>query len=422
MNLALSPLRGPAGRRAVIAATVIAALVAGLSFAEGGGGPAGQRSQRRPARQPGQPAEAGMSPGGAGLIPGMPLLDQAARAVRRFSYQGMQVISWRAPAGSAGWLGSGASKVRVDVWHRAGGGTLTRVAPTGPSAGTWSDLTDDPTGQLPDGVLGLTPGLLGLLGTNYAVFCTGTGTAEGRPARVVEALRADGTIAAKFWLDTVTSLPLRRELFDDHAHLISEDDFTALKRAPASAGAPASASGGPASAGGQSAGGQSAGGQSAGVQSAGVQATVFRPWFDQLAPGKLAALRAGGWPVPGPMPGRLTLFDASEAVTATGKVIDLAYSDGLSVVSLFVQRGRLPATLPGWRPTDLNGNRLYVRNPGEPNLTWSASGFVFTVVAAAPAPVVATVVDVLPHQRQPGFWSRMYRGVRRLASWLNPFG
>jgi sigma-E factor negative regulatory protein RseB len=399
VNLVIRPLRGPAGRRAVVVAAVIAVLVAGLSFAEGGGGNAGQRSQRRPARQPGQPAEAGLNRGGAGLTPGMPLLDRAVRAVQRFSYQGVQVISWRAPSGSADWLGSGASKVWIDVWHRAGVGTLTRMASAAPSAATWSDLTEDPSGQLPDGVLGLTPGLLGLLGTNYGVFCTGTGTAEGRPARVVEALRSDGTIAAKFWLDVVTSLPLRRELFDDRAQLISEDDFTALKRGPAGAA-------------------QAAGGQSA----AGVQATVYRPWPDQLRAGKLAALRSGGWPVPGPMPGGLTLFSASESATPTGKVIDLAYSDGLSAVSLFVQRGQLPARLHGWQKTDLNGNRLYVRNAGEPNLTWSARGFVYTVVAAAPAPVVATVVDVLPHQRQPGFWSRMYRGVRRLASWLNPFG
>jgi sigma-E factor negative regulatory protein RseB len=148
---------------------------------------------------------------------------------------------------------------------------------------------------------------------------------------------------------------------------------------------------------------------------------AVRPWADQLGPARLAALRAGGWPVPRLLPGDLTLFDASASATAGGNVVDLAYSDGLSVVSLFVQRGQLPAGLTGWRQTDLSGNRLYVKNPGEPDVTWSAGGFVFTMVAAAPAPTVAAAVNALPHQAPAGFWGRMKRGAARLVSWLNPF-
>jgi sigma-E factor negative regulatory protein RseB len=121
------------------------------------------------------------------------------------------------------------------------------------------------------------------------------------------------------------------------------------------------------------------------------------------------------------MPAGLTLFDARQSATTAGRVIDLAYSDGLSAVSLFVQRGRLPAALPGWHQTDVNGNRLYVSNPGEPDLTWSAGGFVYTVVAGAPAPTVAAVVSALPHEAGLGFWARMKRGLRRLWSWINPF-
>ena len=150
-------------------------------------------------------------------------------------------------------------------------------------------------------------------------------------------------------------------------------------------------------------------------------AAASRPWADQLGTTQLAALRASGWPVPGPMPGGLALFDARQSATAAGRVVDLAYSDGLSVVSLFVQRGRLPAALPGWRQTDVNGYRLYVSNPGEPDPTWSAGGFVYTVVAGAPAPTVAAVVNALPHEAGLGFWARMKRGLRRLWSWINPF-
>ena len=56
------------------------------------------------------------------------------------------------------------------------------------------------------------------------------------------------------------------------------------------------------------------------------------------------------------MPSGLTLFDARQSSTAGGRVVDLAYSDGLSVVSLFVQRGRLPA----------GGRITHAAPPGKP--------------------------------------------------------
>src|SRR5262249_37287318 len=146
-------------------------------------------------------------------------------AARRVSYQGVQVISWQAPGGSGAWLGSGASRLRVGVWHRLGAGTLTRVA--APSR-TWSDVDHGQNGTQPDGVLGLTPALIGLLCTHYAVRLDGTSSVDGRRAMIVEAFRPNGTLAARFWLDSATKLPLRRELFDPQARLISDDNFADL--------------------------------------------------------------------------------------------------------------------------------------------------------------------------------------------------
>jgi sigma-E factor negative regulatory protein RseB len=401
VNLTPRHVRGPAGRRAVIAAGVIGLLVSGLSVAEAGGGQARHPVGRWPAGPPGKPAAAAGRLSKRALAAGIRMLDQAARAAGRTSYQGVQVISWPQRGGSAGWLGPAVSTVTVDVWHRQDVGTLTRV--TAPPGGTWSDLTDAPAGQPWDGLLGLTPALVSVLSAHYAVACTGTGTAGGRPAVVVEALRGDGSIAARFWLDKVTKLPLRRELFDSRAHLISNDGFDQLTLSSPSAqpvAGPVLAPLGPAGS---------------------VLNAAFRPWSDQLGPARLAGLRAGGWPVPQLLPGGLTLFDASQAATAAGHVVDLAYSDGLSAVSVFVQRGQLPPALPGWHQTELHGKTLYVKDLGEPDLTWSAGGFVFTVVAAAPAPTLAAAVNALPHETEPGFWGRMKRGVLRLLDWVNPF-
>jgi sigma-E factor negative regulatory protein RseB len=423
-------MRGPAGRRAVIGAAVLGLLAVSLSAAEGG---VGHLVHRQPARTAGQPSEA--VPGRSGcsaLAVGIRLLHQAVRAARRVSYQGVQVISWRTPGGSGAWLGSGASRVTVDVWHRYGVGTLTRV--TAPSH-TWSDDDRDQGSPQTAGMLGLTPALIGLLCTHYTVRPDGMGSADGRRARIVEALRGNGSLAARFWLDSATKLPLRRELFDPEARLISDDDFVGLalgarsaRRAfagPASSSPPGSSSSPAASPSPAGTGSPSPAGtghpDDRAPAVAGHPGAAFRPWADQLGPAQLATLRDSGWPVPGPMPSGLTLFDARQSATAAGRVVDLAYSDGLSVVSLFVQRGRLPAALPGWHQTDVNGHRLYVSNPGEPDLTWSAGGFVYTLVAGAPAPTVAAVVNALPHEAGFGFWARMKRGLRRVWSWINPF-
>ena len=412
MKLAPSLRHSLAGRRAVAVAGA-AGLLALIVSAVDGGGPLAHHLTRRgsspelaqavpaaasaPAPGPEPDAMAAKAASLAGRAAdqannaGMRLLAQAAAAARITSYQGVQVISWWTPDGSGSWLGAGAGHARVDVWHRSGFGTLTRMAAAGAVPGGQWQVTEDPDGQLPDGVLGLTPRLISLLDAHYAVLYAGAGSAGGRPARIVEAVRADGSLAAKFWLDSATKLPLRRELYDARKQVISDDAFSGL-----TLGAPAPAP-------------------------AGAAAFRLRPWPDHLGSSQLAALRAAGWPVPGARYAGLFLFDATEKSTAAGTVVDLSFSDGLSVVSLFLQRGQLPAGLPGWRVASLGGHPVYVRDPAEPSLTWAARGFVFTVVADAPAPVVAQMVDGLPHDGGPGFWGRISRGVKRLLSWVNPF-
>ena len=430
MNLAPHLRSSPLSRRAAVAAGVIVLLVAGVAAAavatpvSGSGGatgrpPAGATLDGGTAMTPGAAAVTGAADGA--LTAGLRLLDQAATAVRLVSYQGVQVISWLTPGGSGAWLGAGVATMKVAVWHHGGLGTLTQVSVAGPASET-SYLTDAPGSQLSDGVLGLTPALVSLLRTHYTVLYTGPGTAGGRPASVVEAVRPDGTLAARFWLDQATKLPLRREVFDTHAHLISEDALASLKLgAPPRRGTAAVTFAATPEAAAPVLDRGRLVPRAPAAPAAGGQVATFTPWTDRLSSPQLARLRGDGWPVPELMPGGLHLFDATQSSTATGRVVDLGYSDGLSVVSLFVQRGQLPRALPGWTRANLGGNQVYLRNPGEPDLTWSAGGFVFTVVAGAPAPIVTSVVGTLPHQVRPGFWGRMQHGVRRLLSWADPF-
>jgi sigma-E factor negative regulatory protein RseB len=312
------------------------------------------------------------------------LLTQAAQAAVLISYQGEEILSHWGPTSSGSVLVS-------DIWHASGGQTVTRTLAGGTAAGSGPYLSADTNRQWPEGVLGVTTQLVRLLETHYVVVYAGAGSADNRTAQVVEAWRADGSLAARFWLDDATKLPLEREVFDSAAHVISEDVFINVQfsKQAAPAGGPSDPQG---------------------------------PWTDPLPATRLLALRTQGWLVPPGLPGGLSLFTGAQTQTTDGTVLDLGYSDGLSVVSLFEQRGNLAARLAGWQKVTVAGHVIYAVEPDQRSLTWASRGMVYTVMADAPAQTVTDVIGVLPHDKPPGFWKRMSRGFARLASWVNPFG
>jgi sigma-E factor negative regulatory protein RseB len=100
-------------------------------------------------------------------------------------------------------------------------------------------------------------------------------------------------------------------------------------------------------------------------------------------------------------------------------VVDLEYSDGLYVVSLFAQRGTLAASMPGWRQVSVGGQRAFVSGH---SVTWAVPGFVYTMIADAPPQTMTQVVGALPRDGSPGVLARLGRGFIRIASVINPFG
>jgi sigma-E factor negative regulatory protein RseB len=312
-------------------------------------------------------------------------LTQAARAAIVTSYQGEEFVSR--------WGSTGGTVLDSDIWHVSGGQTVTKTLAAGTYSSSVPYLSSDTDAQAPEGVLGVTIPLVRLLEAHYVVVYAGPGSAGNRAAQVVEAWRADGSLAARFWLDDATKLPLEREVFDSAGHVISQDVFINVRfGTQAQLHPPAS-----------------------GLQD------PQGPWTDPLSPGQLLGLRARGWQVPVGLPGGLSLFTGAQTQTINGTALDLGYSDGLSVISVFEQRGNLADRLAGWQRTTVGGHVIYAAVPDQRSLTWSSRGLVYTVMADAPAQTVTAVVGALPHDAPPGFWKRLSRGFARLASWVNPF-
>lgn len=308
------------------------------------------------------------------------LLTEAAAAASHIAYSGIQVSDWWGPAGM--------SSSQLNVWHRPGAGIVARsLAP--PDDGTDAQLYSPGSGD-PVVAMAISAKQVRLLLENYRVTYAGAGSAGGRSAQVISVVRRGGKLAAKFWLDTATKLPLRREVFDSGAHLVSDIRLIHLKL-----GAKAVA---------------------------GMPAAQPEPRTRQLGTGAVGLLQGKGWPVPPRLTGGLRLFAASEAVNPAGLVVDTCYSDGLSVISLFVERGHLPRAMGGWQQVNLDGHKVFRSDPDDRSIAWTSGGFTFTMISDAPTATVRQALGAaLADSRTPDFWARLGRGFKRLASLANLF-
>lgn len=297
---------------------------------------------------------------------GMTLLDRAADASLATTYQGTERISQSGVDGQV--------TLTSTVWHQGGGS--------------------------PAGVFGVTKSLVALLGQHYVAVYGGSGTAVGRPTAIVELYRFDGSLAARYWLDRQTMVPLRRQLFDTSDNVISDDSFVQVTFGALT--------------------GSQAAGPNAVANAAAQQPAAQAAWVAVGSPARfLTALTAAGWQVPASLPGGLPLYAAASTTVASGEVVDLEYTDGLYVASLFVQRGKLAADMSGWQPVRISGQQAYVSGH---SVSWAGPGLVYTLIADAPPQTVTQVVESLGGSGPPGLLSRLERGLRRLARLVNPFG
>jgi sigma-E factor negative regulatory protein RseB len=311
---------------------------------------------------------------------GMNLLGKAAVAGLDTSYQGVELIAQSGVNGTVTVVSS--------VWHRGGGPTVAQSSDATMLPTSEPYIAYDSDTHSPGGVFGVTKTLVALVSRHYVAMYRGVGSAVGRPALIVELHRADGSLAARFWLDAKTLVPLRRDVFDSSAQLVSEEAFVQVQFGPLAAPPAATAPG-------------------------------SQSWATVTVPAKLVLeLDSSGWRLPATLPGGLSLYQAAQSGMGPGEVVDLGYSDGLSDISLFVQRGTLAPKMAGWQPVNLGGHVVYV---AEHTITWAGHGFVYTMIADAAPRTVEAVVAALPQNTAPGFLNRIGRGLGRMAALVNPF-
>ncbi len=340
----------------------VGTLVAGL--------PAGAGVRLAPSPSPGATADEASA---------LQLLGSAARASRARTYSGTQYVStWRPDA---------VSSHVADIRHTPEAGSVVTVHPTAgdPRPDSGSDVAVALSSDLD-------VRLLSLLADHYDVSIAGAATCTGRAARIVEARRpgvsGNGSVAGRFWVDDATALVLRREVFDRSGRLVRSSAFASRSVSP-------------------------------------VVAALTDAVADRVDDAALDRLRHEGWRVPMSLPGGMDLFDARVRTHQGQAVLHLSYSDGLSTLSLFAQRGRLGSRpMGGFAREKVAGSPVWVRSSVSPQrVVWGGGGRVFTLLTDAPPDAVRDVVKSLPHDRAPrtGLLARLSRGLSRLASWLNPF-
>lgn len=291
------------------------------------------------------------------------LLHAAARAGHDLAYRGTQLVASWQPERTASGL--------VDVVHTPGQGATV--------AG----------GEDVAATAALDARRLGLLAENFDLAVLGDGTCSGRPSHVVEASRPDGAVAGRFWLDRETGLLLRQQVFGPGGDPLRTSAFVDVS-VSATAAAPSAAQ------------------------------QVRRP--DRRS---LEELRDQGWSVPAALPGGFRLLETSLSTHGQEQeVLHLAYSDGLSSLSLFGQQGRLgTAGMAGFEAETVASRPVWVHHDAHERVVWSGGGRVWTLVSDASSSSVREAVATLPRDEAPrtGLLSRLARGTARLAGLLNPF-
>jgi sigma-E factor negative regulatory protein RseB len=305
------------------------------------------------------------------------LLDRAVAALEQTSYSGTRVVS--------SWGRLGTTSLQADLTHVAGQGTLVSIHGGGADGqDNVAFLEVGDAGRVSRSGLGVDS--VGLLSDGYHVATSGRARVAGRRADVVD-VSLDAVPVARLWLDGATGLPLRREVYDGRGRLASASIFVDLR---VDAGAflahlpPIPPSGGSA----------------------------------EVAFDRRIAQQRHGWACPSAA-GAMRLVDM-ERVDGSSAT-HLAYSDGLSRVSVFEQNGSLDEdSTAEFEVAEIGGRQVFLKEGMPTYVMWENDGTVYTVVSDAPVNTIARLVAAYPRRPAEDFWTRVGSGLARMGAWLTP--
>jgi len=299
------------------------------------------------------------------------VLRRAAASAAQVSYRGTQVFQIL----SDGQVLS----ARLTVKTRLGNGREVAVY--------------DASGRLLSSIASGTPSRvvdsdeLSLLSDNYLLGATRGAEVAGRSATVVSAYRYSGQTAARWWIDDDTGLLLWHATYDTSGRTTLSAGFTSVR-----IGEP----------------------DTIGHASAGVAVPLTNTSLTLASTGSLAAR---GWLCPDDLAG-MSLVRLRTDSADDPTVVHLAYTDGVSSVSVFEQHGAL-AHAPSGASWD-DDLKAYVRGGAAKVATWQSGTTVYTVVTDGSPDLIAATVAALPHDDTPprttiervrAGWSRILESV-----------
>jgi sigma-E factor negative regulatory protein RseB len=306
------------------------------------------------------------------------LLDRAASAPDRVSYRATREVEGTT-------LDDGGLRVKVAIDHVPEQGTVYRLVDGrrgGPAV--FVDRGGAALGE------GLGDDTVDLLSEAYDLDVIADQEFLGRPATVIGVGR-DGVLVAELWIDRATGLILKRDLYEN-GRLVRSSETTGLQIVPDAflLHLPPELDTPPTSA---------------------MPTSTAASWNDE------------GWTCPGSMSGGDFSLTGLGHVDVSGDAVFAHYSDGLSNVSLFEQRGSLADTaLGGFEQTSVEGAQVLVQYGLSTVAVWASDDTVYTLVTDAPPEQADALVSALPHTEtaDDGVWSRVGRGFSELAGAVAP--
>ena len=315
-------------------------------------------------------------------VPSGPTLSSAvARATMQRAVHAAHSVSYSGSQSFLAYRDSGVIVAQVQVDSRAGQGSQVMV--------------NNQTGQ--QLLKGFTPSvissrvvdeeLLGLLVRNYQLSATHGANVAGRSATLVTAI-PDGSYAAaaRWWVDDATGIVLWQETYDENGAVDLSYGFTSvslsrrdsiLEHLPPRLAVPRTST--------------------------------------SLTISSAAELGASGWSAPRKL-ADLSLVKLRSDRAWNPDVLQLVYSDGLTTISVFEQRGQL-TTVPGGSQWDAS-LEAHVRRGASDVATWQSGDLVFTVVTDGTAGALGDAVASLPHddKAMPTTLGRIKAGWARILS------